>query len=84
MACDIWVVGRIMLSLMNLQSDAIDQQELSSIPAIAAFAPGIEDFYGPDLCRFVRGCLASDPTQRINIRVLYRDLHTAVASYRGL
>lgn len=81
---DIWVVGRLMHSLMNLTTGYFPQQRLGVEPALPTFNPGIEATYPPELRRIVRQCVSLDPTNRPTIQVLWRDVHAAVASYVGL
>ncbi|CZT22160.1 uncharacterized protein RCC_08029 [Ramularia collo-cygni] len=84
-ACDIWAIGRIMLALMNRDPTTdITPHPYGSIPIIPPFAPGIEAYYPAELVRLVRACLEMDPADRIRIDVLWRDIHSAVASYVGL
>lgn len=67
-----------------IHSYNLNQQRFGSIPAIPAFLPNIETHYGANLCRIVRSCLISDPTQRPSIQVLWRDIQREVGTYRGL
>ncbi|KJX98807.1 hypothetical protein TI39_contig390g00007 [Zymoseptoria brevis] len=85
---DIWSVGRVMYSLMNLQrQNAPVVSELITHPKTGEQWYNIEDrdFYamtGPTLLRLVEHCLAIEPMGRPEPAQLWREIQTKVGLYR--
>lgn len=82
-AADVWVLGRVMLAMMNLERNPAEHQ-FGSVPDMPAFAVGIEAYYPLELTVLVQACLVTDPNQRPSIGALWRNIHLEVASFVGL
>jgi serine/threonine protein kinase len=80
---DIWSVGRVMHSLMNLhRQNTFDLVEQKGMPVYTA---GVKAFYranAPDLLEMVEECLIIEPMQRPEAAVLWKDIQVKVGLHR--
>ncbi|SMR41281.1 unnamed protein product [Zymoseptoria tritici ST99CH_1E4] len=82
---DVWVLGRIMVTLMNLDdTETIPDHGFDDIPEIPPFNPGVEDYYPLAMSAMVRRCLARLPDDRPSTGELWKQVQLQVATGKGL
>lgn len=79
---DIWSVGKVMLSLMNLREDG-EPIFFNSTSATLNFAPGVQARYPANLCNLVMRCLDLDAAQRPGIQVLSAAIQAEIVAGGG-
>ncbi|CZT16535.1 uncharacterized protein RCC_12215 [Ramularia collo-cygni] len=87
-ASDIWSIGRIMHSLMNLHQDVAPFYDLETDEnKFPIYSEGVRDYYGDvawELLELVEGCLATDPQQRITTRDLWGQIQDEIVRRNDL
>ena len=87
---DVWAIGRVMLSLMNLLESRSGQDEEIAVLNFDSTADVPVDFtdaerrYPADLCKLVKACLQKMPDNRISVAELWTQIRLRVASFEGL
>lgn len=87
-ASDIWSVGRIVMSLMNLEvcggggEDAMVEHSFETPGDFLPWRPGVEARYSKQLRKLVDYCLVKVPTERITADALWHAISNDVAKLR--
>lgn len=81
---DIWAVGRVMLALMNMETEEQIKKGAYGENDEPAFFHGVGDTYGESLCEIVRMCLEKETAKRPSAMKLWKTIHGRVATMYGL
>jgi hypothetical protein len=83
-ASDIFVIGRIMLSLINLQpSSSVQQYRFDDYDNVPSADAAARAFYPKPLLDLVDACLRAEPSERIKAGELHLDIQNRVTVSEG-
>lgn len=81
---DIWAVGRVILALMNMETEQEIKQGVYGEDDQPVFFDHVEETYGEPLCKIVRMCLEQEIAKRPSALKLWKLIHGIVATIYGL